>query len=345
MAATHGTCRDCGGRTGDARSTRCERCYATARSSASRASLRKCSSCGAALSKQAKRNTCALCLAGRISATATETATVAPAIAPTPNYATDAVVCGDIHAPWHDPAAIRTLCEWALAFGVKTLIVGGDLVHFDSISKYVGLARTVPVPTELRACRRLLDALELVFDRIIVIPGNHDQRLDKMIAKMGDTAQGRKAMELVADLLGADKDDVADVTGKTLAHYLSSPKVTIHELPDLTLNGKWLVQHPGTVSRLPARNEQFMVEKFRMSVVQGHSHLFGVSFDRSGEDVAFNCGHLSDDSKFRYVREKPSTFPRMVQGFGLILGDRLIPVALHDRWMNLDTLRRMVATA
>jgi predicted phosphodiesterase len=277
-------------------------------------------------------------------------AQIVPAIAPRATLTGSAVILSDTHIPWHDPAVILKACEAARLLRIGTLIVAGDLLHLDLVSKYVGAGKSIPVSEELRSAGRVLQALSLVFERIVIIPGNHDQRLERTIAQVRESKQGRQALDMVAALLGAgDVDDAEDVALRYLNHFLGSPKVTIHPLPDLVLNGTWLIQHPGICRRVSPQAERAMAVKHRMSIVQGHNHLFGVGLDPSGTDVCFNSGHAASPEKWRYVREKPTDFPRGNQGFGVIYttptnpGGRLIPVLVHDRYFDLAELAGMLA--
>lgn len=252
------------------------------------------------------------------------------------------IVVSDTHIPFHHSDGMWLMIQIADRLKIKTLIIAGDLIHADIISKYLGVGKQIKLTDELVSCGRVLEALTTsVFDRIIVIPGNHDQRIEKMIAGFKESKQGRQALEIVAGLLGvSDVDDAEAVAYRYLNHFFSNDKVTIHNLPNLILNDIWLIQHPGTVSRISPQNERRMIEKHRKSVIQGHSHLWSIGFDSSGTDIAFNCGHLSRPDKWRYLFEKPTTFPQSVPGFGIILctkehpNGKLIPVALHEKMMD-----------
>ena len=345
-----------------ANGARCRDCYLREQDKKSKAGIRPCARCGQALHRTSKGALCSVCRdyqaesealkRKRLAVFATE-ATAAPTIAKTPDIRGSVVVISDPHIPFHDPHALAYVCEIAEMLGVRRLVVGGDLLHFDEISKYDRAGETVNWIQELTSGGRVIEALAEVFtDGIDIIPGNHDQRLEKLLAKMNESKEGRKGIEVIASLLGRPNPDHAeDITYSLMAHFLGKAGVTIHTLPDVTINGYWLVQHPGSVSRIPPQNERKMVAKHRKAVIQGHSHLFGVGFDESGQDIAFNCGHMAMEEKWRYVRERPTHFPRAVKGFGIIYQTptapqgRLIPVALHDRWFDLRELAAMLGAS
>lgn len=279
-------------------------------------------------------------------------AELAPTIPPRPNVYGSALILFDPHIPFHDPVVIQDALEAAVMLGIKKLIIPGDVMHMDTISKYIGVGKTVNVTDELVSCGKVLNALATLFDEIVCIPGNHDQRLEKMIAQMQDTKDGRRGLEMVANLLGAnDINDAEDVSYRYLRHFFTSPKITWHSLPDLILNDTWLIQHPGSVSRVPPQTERAMARKFRKSVLQGHSHVWGVGFDDSGIDVCFNGGHAARDERWRYMRERPSTFPATIHGYGIVYTTpecpegRLLPMAVHPRYFKLSELRKLMEGA
>lgn len=266
----------------------------------------------------------------------------APKISPLHKCFGEFIVASDLHVPWHDPEALSAVCITAQLLDISSLIIAGDLLHMDSISRYVGVGRSITVSEEILAAKRVLSALEQVFAQIIVIPGNHDQRIEKLLGTMD-----QKSLELLASLLGTkDIDDKERLAQLYLWQLLGSEKMQLYPLPDLLVNDAWLIQHPGTVSRVAPQNQRKMAEKHHKCILEGHSHLFGIGFDSSGKFVTMNMGHLSNDDNFRYKREKPSTFPNTVKGFCAILQEPdnaegfILPLALHDRWFNVPALLR-----
>ena len=340
----------------------CRDCYIKAQARKRDRNAKRCPKCDKVLSNSSSGKTCAGCRdysaqaeemrRNRLAVFATE-ATAAPVLSATPNINGSVVVISDPHIPFHDPHALQYVCEIADMLRVKRLVVGGDLLHFDQISKYDRAGKTVNFVDELVSGGRVLEALAEVFtDGIDIIPGNHDQRLEKLLAKMNESKEGRKGIEVIAALMGRpDPDHAEDITYSLMAHFLGKAGVTIHTLPDITVNGVWLIQHPGSVSRIAPQNERQMAIKHRKCVIQGHSHLWGLGFDPSGTDVCFNVGHLALEEKWRYVRERPGHFPKAIKGFGVILRTasapegRLLPIALHERMFDLREIADILRSA
>jgi hypothetical protein len=272
-----------------------------------------------------------------------EEASVAPNLSDTPRVIGSAAVLFDPHVPFHHVDTVYRLCEYSNNLGVRKLIIPGDLIHADIISKYLGAGKQVQILDEVNACSRVLDILETVFDEIHYVMGNHDQRVERLIARNAKTPDGKSIQQLIARLL--DKpDDAESISMGVLEHFFGSRKVHVHPLTSLILNDVWLILHPGTTSRVSPQTERKLASKFLMHCIGGHNHLFGFGFHESGEYIAMNGGHASDNEKYRYVQERITTFPAMQHGFCLILTSddcpqgRIFPVAMHDNYVKLEDL-------
>jgi len=94
----------------------------------------------------------------------------------------DAMLCSDLHVPFHDPKMIGWLCETARSLGIDQLVIGGDLIDFFQVSKFRRLhGGGAGVLESLVLTFDLLGVLAGTFRRIYVIRGNHDDRLQRLI--------------------------------------------------------------------------------------------------------------------------------------------------------------------
>ena len=298
--------------------------------------------------KRSRGKRCVKCheaFLGGVQRVIVEEAKVAPVLVTNPKIFGDFVIISDPHMPFHDPKTIDKACEASRLLGITSLVIAGDLMQMDAISRYVNAGKLVRLSQEIISCGRVLHALSGVFDEIHIIMGNHDQRLERFAAALLSSSEGRKSFELTAKILDVDENPESVAYG-ILHHFFDNEKVKLYPLPQLTVNGRWIVMHPGSCSRIAPQTERRMVAKFRKPVIGGHNHLFGIGFDESGQDVAANIGHCSDPSKMRYIHEKITTFPAMNQGFCCIVRDdtaphgRIIPIAVHDQWFDLAALAK-----
>ena len=341
---TRQSCAKCGkscyGRT-------CQVCSRKTRAESKRRHMRHCAECGAELSRNTRGDLCALHISRgsiqRLSSVLDEEAKVAPSLPRIPKVSGSCCIISDIHIPFHDPQTVARACKYSVLLGVRKLIIAGDLIHADIVSKYVGAGKLVELSSEMVSCGRVLRALEEVYDEIHIIPGNHDQRVEKRVAR-GMKTEG-DLLKTVAAMLDVPEDPES-VTMGVFEHFYSSPKVHLYPLTDLILNERWMVLHPGSCSRVSPQTERKMAGKFLMHAMGGHNHLWGIGFHESGKFFAVNLGHASDNSKFRYVRERISTFPETTgqKGFSFILCDdevptgRLLPVSMSEEYFDLERL-------
>ena len=343
--AKYRTCVDCGT---SCAGERCRGCFFKER--AASVAERCCTECGTPINRGTKGEYCFRHRQyhkelGTVNRVLEEEAAVAPTLPNKPQLYGSYIVLSDPHVPFHDRETILRACRDAQMLGIDKLIIAGDLIHADIISRYINAGKQVKISDELVACSRVLGALEKIFSKIYVILGNHDRRVEKMVSAWRKTEGGSKALEIVARLLDVD-DDAESVAMGIFERFFSSEKVTVYPLSEVVVNNEWLILHPGSCSRVSPQTERRMVNKFRKSVIGGHNHLYAVGFDDSGQDVAANIGHAANTSKFRYVREKVTPFPTTVRGFCAIIQDddstcgRLLPIAIHDKWFDLAQLKQ-----
>jgi hypothetical protein len=262
-------------------------------------------------------------------------------------YDGEAVVVACFHNPFYSVDWVLEVCETANRLNIPTLIVAGDFLQADRLSKYDQVGATTSISDELLTLKGVLDVLLETFDRIILMYGNHDQRIERQFAKASETKGGRNMLDLLAARMGQrfDPEDMAALAESYIQHFVQSDKVQVVRLPELIVNGRWRIMHAGA-SRTPPAHERAMIHKHRQSVIGANSHLFAVGFDNSAEDVAFTVGHACDKDRYRYIHEKPSSFPEQVRGMGLILRRPsdptgpgfLVPIAQHSLWFTIRDL-------
>jgi predicted phosphodiesterase len=260
------------------------------------------------------------------------------------------LVTSDWHIPYHDPRGIAKVLEAQELLGIRNLCIAGDFLHVDAISTFTQRSKQPTLGEEIVQAKLILDALTTRFDRIEILPGNHDHRVEKTLARMATSVEGAQGLQMIGALVGLSEFTPADVALSFFEHFFDSDKVTVHSLSDMVINDTWVIQHPGSARKAPASSEREFCTIYRKSVLQGHSHLFALAFDPSGQDIAFNIGRMSDDSKFRYKRERPKPFPKGTLGMAAILtsaddsAGRLLPLAVHDRWFDLGLLKERLAS-
>jgi len=191
----------------------------------------------------------------------------------TRNTALDtAVVISDIHRPFHDQRAINVAFDLIRDIKPKTVIVGGDVCDFFSISKYENSARRkLMLGDEVESAAQFFRELRQVAGkgaRIIVVQGNHEMRLDLYLelnapSVVDVTTEGKRVMSL-ENLFGLDKLGIEYVRGKraTKTAYTDWHGV--------------LVGHFDALGAKAGDAAKKLTLKYRQSTVQGHTHRLGM---------------------------------------------------------------------
>lgn len=351
-----GTCCVCGGVTSKASSAMCRGCEIKSRQAKAEAKRPRCEDCSKPLSVGNTGVHCYDCRVRRgwrhpvpsprvesVREVLEEQQRGAPPRIALNNYNGSAIVIACLHIPFYSISWVQEVCETAELLHIDTLVLAGDVLMADRISKYDRVGKSPTIAEELIALRKVMEAFGLVFKRIIFVVGNHDQRIEKQIAAAAETKTGRNTLDMVAATLGTkfDPEDMEALSVTFIQSFLPPEKVYFEPLPSIIWNNTYMVQHAGC-SRVPPAHERAMAAKHRTSQLNGNSHLWGVGFDTSGTDIAMTIGHSCEPERFRYIREKPSTFPQQVRGAAVILVSErtgpkgvVVPLADHPRYFKV----------
>lgn len=163
------------------------------------------------------------------------------------------LILGDFHVPYHDPAAIRAVLDYARRVRPTELVVNGDLLDFEALSRFLKDPRKVADPqNEIDEGAKILRDLEKAAPRAnrVFLLGNHEERLEKYLMKNAPTLLGLRSLNL-SELLG--------LQGWTVVPY-----------PQFYRTGSLIIQHGVSYGSTTADRN---IAKFGgFSVIQGHSH-------------------------------------------------------------------------
>jgi hypothetical protein len=229
----------------------------------------------------------------------------------------DAVILTDIEAPFQHSEFINRVLDLADAWNIPTLHLGGDLLHYDSLSAWgsewvqdkeemlgalldvleqalsnkkrsevigllsdKGLLDGGGYSDELKESRRVFRSLDS-FKEIYVEFGNHDDRYLRALQ------QALSATELLHQL---DRDK--DPRWKIAPYYYGLIE---------TEAGTFRVTHPRGAGQKAAVD---LAVQHHCHVVMGHSHRWAVNRDPSGKFWAIQQGHCVDEKRLAYVCQR-----------------------------------------
>ena len=256
----------------------------------------------------------------------------------------DALILGDLHIPYHDAEFINGCILAAHEMGINTVILGGDWLDMHGLSKWpddfgekpsiisdtkydelAAFAESLPeekrrellekladshadseLSSEMSAARQTMKAIIDNFDRVILMMGNHENRLLRKLEK---------------SLTGAD----------LAALFLSdSPKaqITPHYWIRFTSGGvDWQVEHPNVTGKGSSGTK--LAAKFRCNVIMLHNHHFSVRSDISGKNIGIEPGACLDERRADYIQLRHNGADTHVTGAVIIKDGKF---RLMNKW-------------
>ena len=242
----------------------------------------------------------------------------------------DALILSDIEAPFQQSEFINRVLDLAYAWGIKTLHLAGDLLHYDSLSAWgsewteeqenlqevlerllalvdkkkredglklleeKGILADKTYSGEIKAARAMFRNLD-GFDNVLVALGNHDDRYLRAIDQATDST------ELLHQL-----DKHKDPRWKIAPYYY-----TLIE----TEKGTFRATHPRGAGKNTAID---LAVQMHTHIIMGHSHRWSVNRDPSGKYWCIQTGHCVDESRLAYIMQRDARRDAHVNGATII---------------------------
>jgi len=168
---------------------------------------------------------------------------------------------GDVHIPHQNPAAVEVFCKVAEYLKPEMIICLGDLLDCGQFSTHpptYGMGET-DYEADLQTTVDLLDRLQKVCGRLVVVEGNHEYRLDRWAAA---TAEGRGAYSMLAPRIQLTKNR----RKCTYVRYGS----TTGRYPHYNVNARIIAVHGWSYAR-HATKQHLQISQGK-SVIHGHTH-------------------------------------------------------------------------
>lgn len=263
----------------------------------------------------------------------------------------DAVILTDVEAPFQHSEFINRVLDLADAWGIQTLHLGGDLLHYDSLSAWgsewvqdkeilldgildvleqslgtkkraeiitqlsdKGLLNGDGLSSELKESRKVFKNLD-GFKNIYVELGNHDDRYLRALQ------QALNSTELLHQL-----DTHNDPRWKIAPYYYALIE---------TEAGTFRITHPRGAGQKTAVD---LAIQFHQHVIMGHSHRWNISRDPSGKFWAIQQGHCVDEARLAYVQQRDAKRDAHMLGATIIRGGYPWVLSMESPW---DLLKRM----
>ncbi len=208
------------------------------------------------------------------------------------------LITSDWHIPHHDKEMLELLLNTAEENNTRELIIAGDFLNLDIISRYVNRDAPVTIDEELREAREVINTLLLQFNKITVIPGNHERRI---LHRLQTPLSFSAFFKMI----------------------INDERVNTVENDFILLDtaaGIFRICHPRNYSKVKLSVAVQLADLYHQHIIAGHSHSLGFTFSRSGRFLCFDCGGLFDENKIDYIQDT-TTHPSWAQGFILLKRD------------------------
>lgn len=210
-----------------------------------------------------------------------------------------AVICPDIHVPFHDKKATDLLIKICKTMRPEHFICLGDALDFYQLSRFdKDPLRKTSAYDDVEDFKSLFAKFSAALGdncQKVFMEGNHEMRFQKWV-----WANGGDLGKLIPTLKDA-----------TMLPFLGWD---YYEYGKVYRLGEILFMHGDRCGMNVSMN---MLRKYGMSVVHGHDHGAGIRWFANARDKLFtmNCGHLSDMKQQEYLYAGVADW---TQGFGII---------------------------
>jgi len=226
----------------------------------------------------------------------------------------DCIVMGDSHMPYIHKQALIDMLVRAKELDIKTLVLNGDALDFDWCSYYASMSAPSTIQEvkyHERVIYDIMHALCGVFDKIIIIKGNHD---DRIMARLDQ----RLGIKSVWKMFLCPDDDWTDREGNKLPNLLNKCIITerFYAIMEGGPTGDWLFTHQKNYSSIVGRVASRLSAMKDINICCGHQHHLGsVTSDSDKAHYAIDGGCMFDTSKIEYKNMRHTLHKKSVVGW------------------------------
>jgi predicted phosphodiesterase len=218
------------------------------------------------------------------------------------------IVGADIHSPYFYLPIIERLLEVREKYKIKKIILAGDTWNQDSFSTWwVAKEDLVKFDEEVEASKKIVNLLTDNFDDVRFFLGSHDIRFWRLLYSQG-------------------KFESYD----TIWNLLENKKIKVSPYRYCEINDEFRVNHPKNVVKVGGLPAIRMGAKFNRSVIFGHGHWQGYTWDPSGKHMLMAPGCLCDPQKIAYKCTWDTSHDEWIPGF-ILVRDRVRATIMNEK--------------
>ena len=223
------------------------------------------------------------------------------------------MIISDLHIPFEDKRAVEVMLKIHQHVRPEMVIINGDMLDFKELSNFVrDKLADRPIKDSISDAIEVIKKLQR-YSTVVYHEGNHEIRLQNyLFARAPELEYFIKFNELINNKLKTEIEFVEMVGKDSMAKYF---------------NDQLLVGHFNRISRYSAYTAKMLVEDYKVSVVQGHTHRLGTYYTTGA-----NCTYQGHESGcLCNIHPEYTHSPNWQQGF-LIAYDaaNIETVNIHD---------------
>lgn len=220
------------------------------------------------------------------------------------------IIFADAHIPYHDVSFFNKVLDTAEKLKIRTCVIAGDFWDFRNLYKKDVQTKGMGWIDELQTVvTDVMNVLLETFDNIYILEGNHEFRLVRFLESRDDA---QKLYSLI----------------------FNNPKIHISKYQYCTINSWLVVQHKANTKVKLSKLEK-VVNVNRKSMIVFHSHRFVFGAHDSGIEIMGEGLCVTRPDAHEYASMDLNDNSKWLQGFWLVLYDKIYPYVNHNRIGNI----------
>jgi hypothetical protein len=207
----------------------------------------------------------------------------------------NALIVGDLHCPYHHSRLLEIAFRVAQAMDMERIVFQGDSLNADEVSTHEKDFWVEDLEFEMATSGDVLKAAAHRFKQVVILPGNHDQRIAK---RMDAHFQFKRLVRSMID------DDLP-------------AEILVSEHDWISLGETWDVGHLSQYSRMAGKKASSIGNTRKRHVAVGHDHMQGAVLTNEGY-LGVSVGCMLHPEKFFYKERRLNDYPEWQNGFLII---------------------------
>ncbi len=209
------------------------------------------------------------------------------------------LVITDTHCPYQNKALLTAAFNIAKQRGVRQLIHAGDLIDGGAYNTQSKHEVVPPIEVEIEHARSVLYTAQAYFNKVYIIPGNHDQYYTKK-----------------------EKITFDALIHEVILEGLYTSRVITSEYDYIYYGKDVVIGHTQSYNPIAGILASELAMKYGRHALVGHDHGHGYQIAENGK-LGISIGAMFMLDRFAYKTKSYNTFPNSALGFVIIKDNKI----------------------